>query len=90
MGKRIENKMKKRFGDPMRITVSFPKKPMSSSELTIHNKGLASAYIGLLESLLGRKPTQDEIYGRVSLEKFEEAIKNRKPLKPMDSFDWMI
>ena len=51
MGKRAENNFKKRFGDPMRITLSFPKKPMSSAERAIYNKGLVSAYVGLLESL---------------------------------------
>ena len=72
MGKRAMNNFKKRFGDPPRITVTFvkgtPEEVREVSERTF------SAYKDMLTSLLGRIPTNDELYGRVPIPEIHKKI----------------
>ena len=71
MGKRIVNNFEKRFGDPPRFNVIYPKKPLEGSERIYRNQKIADAVDKVLTGILGRKPTKDELIGRKSVDEAE-------------------
>ena len=80
MGKRIENNFKKRFGDPPRITVNFEQKHLDSTEREYRNKRICEAFVAVMTSVLGRKPTRKELLGEVLIT--EASIKKSKRKSP--------
>ncbi len=64
MGERIKKNFEKRFGNPSRINVVYPTKPLEGSERVAHNKKIVNAVEQVLTGILGRKPTADELTGR--------------------------
>lgn len=80
MGKRTENNFKKRFGDPPRFNVIYPKKPLEGSERIYRNQKIADAVDKVLTGILGRKPTKDELIGRKRIDEAEfKACEVGKP-----------
>ena len=71
MGNRAENNFKKRFGDPPRFNVIYPKKPLEGSERIYRNQKIADAVDKVLTGILGRKPTKDELIGRKRIDEAE-------------------
>jgi len=69
MGRRISNNFKRRFGDPARIELQYPKDKLSLSEESYRSEQLSKAYEGVLKSILGREPVQEEILGNVDIRK---------------------
>jgi len=69
MGRRISNNFKRRFGDPARIELQYPKDKLSLSEESYRSEQLSKAYAGVLKGVLGREPTQDEIIGKADISK---------------------
>ncbi len=63
---RAQKNFEKRFGNPMRITVTYVQVPESEREEWL--EGLFDAYVLGLKDILGREPTKAEIYGEESIE----------------------
>jgi len=71
MHKCAENNFKKRFGDPPRFEIKYPKKPLEGSERIYRNQKIANAVEQVLTGILGRKPTKDELIGRKRIDEAE-------------------
>lgn len=67
MSDRIKKNFEKRFGDPPRFNVIYPKKPLEGSERIYRNQKIADAVDKVLTGILGRKPTKDELIGRTRI-----------------------
>ena len=76
MGKRITNKIKRRFNGGIYMT--FPKKPLVGSARSIHNAEIVKAFRALIVSLIGREPTEAEFLGFKDLSKEIEEKANQK------------
>jgi len=63
---RAQKNFEKRFGNPMRITVTYVQVPESEREEW--SKGLFDAYVAGLRSIMGREPTEAEIFGEEPIE----------------------
>jgi len=68
-GRSIKDNFKRRFGDPARIKIEYAKDKISPSEEAYRSEQISKAYAGVLKSVLGREPTQDEIIGKVDIAK---------------------
>ncbi len=68
-GRSVSDNFKKRFGDPERIEIKFEAKKVSFVEEADRNKKMAEAATDILRGVLGRKPTHDEIIGKVDISK---------------------
>ena len=71
MGTRAEVNFKKRFGDPPRFNVIYPKKSLEGSERIYRNQKITDAVDKVLTGILGRKPTKDELIGRKRINEAE-------------------
>jgi len=60
MGQRVKNNFNKRFGD--RIQVVYAQN-LSPSEKELWNRKICEAVIKVLSGILGREPTQKELFG---------------------------
>lgn len=67
MGRSAQDNFNRRFGSPPRIEVRFVDID-SEPDPGYHYDKIFDAWVGCVRSLLGREPTEDEIFGRVSLE----------------------
>lgn len=61
----MQDNFKKRFGDPPRIEVIYPKKKLSLEDQEIQSKKLVKGYMAILRGLLGREPVDKDILGKV-------------------------
>ena len=78
-GQRQLKNFAKRFGDPPRIIVKFENKPLEGAEREYRNKRIVEAFKGVLKSLLGRDPTDAELFGKVDISKaLQKGLKSRK------------
>lgn len=75
MSQNKEKNFKKRFGD--RIIVTYLDRPLGPSEQRIQNEKISKAFAEALAGILGREPTQNELYG---IEKVR--LKKKKPFTP--------
>lgn len=64
---RAKKNIAKRFGDPMRVHISYV--PIPASERLERSTGLFNTYVDCLRDILRREPTDQEIFGEVSIEK---------------------
>ena len=80
MGRSISDNFKKRFGDPERIKIKFETGKLSPSDEAYRDEKTAAAYVDILRNLLGRKPTHEEIVGKVDISK-KLLIAKRKVAK---------
>jgi len=62
-GRSAKDNFKRRFGDPARIKIEYAKDKISPSEDEYRSEQISKAYAGGLKGILGREPTQDEIFG---------------------------
>ncbi|MCK4248402.1 MAG: hypothetical protein KAX15_01335 [Candidatus Omnitrophica bacterium] len=76
MGDRIKKNFEKRFGN--RIYRFFLDKPLSPFEQRLQNQKINKAFLAVLTGLLGRKPTQDEILGKVDISKTIAIAKQKE------------
>ena len=70
-GRSVSDNFKKRFGDPARIEIRYAKEKISPSEELYRSEQLSKAYAGVLKGILGREPTQDELLGKIDINKNE-------------------
>ena len=65
-----EKRFKKRYCDPvtgdLRVEISFVR--LDPAEWAYQSRKIFEAYKGVLAGLLGRPATDDEVFGRVSIE----------------------
>jgi hypothetical protein len=67
MGKRLSDNFRKRFGNSPRISIKYrTRKKLSLFESEHRNSLITTSYVKMLNGILGREPTQDEILGKVS------------------------
>ncbi len=66
MGQRVRNNFDKRFGDRIQVVYA---QSLSPSERELRNKKLCEAVIKVLTGILGREPTQRELFGIDDLSK---------------------
>ena len=62
-GRSAKDNFKRRFGDTARIEIRYAKDKMTPSEDSCRSEQISKAYAGVLKDILGREPTQDEIFG---------------------------
>lgn len=63
---RAQRNFEKRFGNPMRVKLIYV--PVPESEREDWEKRVFAAHVRCLRSLLGREPTDPEIFGEESIE----------------------
>lgn len=76
MGRTAQENFSRRFGNPPRITVRFVNIEDEPDTDYIYQR-IFEAWVCCCKALLGREPSEDEIFGRVSL----EAVINEERLK---------
>lgn len=72
MGQRLKDNFNKRFGN--RINILYSDKLFNPSEQRIHNEKIYKAFSEVLNSVLGREPTEAELFGIVDIRK---SVKRR-------------
>lgn len=78
MGRSIADNFKKRFGGTgPKFECQYPKGRKTLSERKYRNQRLADVYRELLKSILGRDPTDDELFGRVDISKLKKITLNK-------------
>ena len=74
MGRSAQENFYRRFGNPPRITVKFSNIE-DEPDPGYHYDKIFSAWVGCVRALLGREPTEAEIFGEVSLEETINSMK---------------
>jgi len=67
MGRSVLDNFKKRFGEPAKIELRYAKAKTPPSEDAYRSAQISKAYAEVLKGVLGREPTQDEIFGEANL-----------------------
>ena len=70
-GRSVSDNFKKRFGDPARIKIEYAKDKIVPPEEVYQSEQISKAYAGVLKGILGREPTQDELLGKIDINKNE-------------------
>jgi len=93
MGRTAQENFNRRFGNPPRITVRFVDIDSEPDRDYRYDK-IFEAWVGCVRSLLGREPTEPEIFGTVSLEAvinderskgvYRDCLNNNAEIKSMD------
>ena len=65
MEQKIRNNFDRRFGN--RISMIYPDKPLGVSEQRIQNEKICKAFKEVLGGIIGREPTQAELFGIVDM-----------------------
>jgi len=65
MGQRLKDNFNRRFGN--RISIIYSNKPAGTSEQHIQNENIWKAFSNVLSGIIGREPTQAELFGIVDI-----------------------